>query len=147
MQSVESQKLFPFGHCLMPQCQRLPLCGTAVVSLIIRTPVRHWPSAHSRRSNKEKTCLACSRPWTDLRGMCTQPCTHALPAQPVGVLTCSSKDEICHRYILKTSSRQLASKTSSSVTSWQDRAGYKRGRQLSQNIRKCRTSRSDSARR
>lgn len=41
--------------------------------------------------------------------------------------SCSSNDEICHLYILKTSNKQLASKTSSSVTSWQDKAGNKIG--------------------
>lgn len=43
------------------------------------------------------------------------------------VFTCSSNEEICHLYILKTSNKQLASKTSSSVTSWQDKAGNKKG--------------------
>lgn len=38
------------------------------------------------------------------------------------VRTCSSKEEICHRYVLRTSSKQLASKMSSSVASWQDKA-------------------------
>lgn len=51
------------------------------------------------------------------------------PRKPVLniVFTCSSNEEICHRYILKTSNKQLASKTSSSVTSWQDKAGIKKG--------------------
>lgn len=111
----------------------------------------------TRRSNREKTCLAQSRSWarslqhvhTALHAVPTPlvPRLKVAPAQPaVGVLTCSSKDEICHRYILRTSSRQLASKTSSSVTSWQDRAGYKRERQLSQSIRKGRTWVGDSTR-
>lgn len=41
----------------------------------------------------------------------------------IPAITCSSKEEICHLFILSTSSRQLASRTSSSVTSWQDNAG------------------------
>lgn len=48
---------------------------------------------------------------------------HSSPGGFPAALTCSSKEEICHLFILSTSSRQLASRTSSSGTSWHDRAG------------------------
>lgn len=38
------------------------------------------------------------------------------------ITTCSSKEEICQRYSLKTSNKQLASKRSSPTVSWQDKA-------------------------
>lgn len=133
----------------MPSASVDPPSGTECCVLFIRTAVRHWPSAPpGDLTGRRPACivkvlgLTLQHVHTALHAVPAPlvPRLKVAPAQPaVGVLTCSSKDEICHRYILRTSSRQLASKTSSSVTSWQDRAGYKRERQLSQSIRKGRT--------